>query len=294
MQTPTPLQMLLLNGIQNLAYDNWTRVEKSVAAGYDTPPPEVIDQITMSRRTLTQLEDLGALVGCPHSWLNFARRAGERGQASDARRLFYSPDEVPRGALIAALSGHIHQLQDSAGILAAHMRRNPGLDRGERGNFQAVMGMVWQRLGAVSHELDVTDRERGQMWSRHGGRHWANVVAQELTGHNDEQVSARFRTVADADISIVAAPVIVCLRSGIALDDISKQMPDSPDRMVELVGVALDAMPRDPHGLAVHDAVAATTLSENAGIEQIRDESAWGDLGLAAPQVPDYGSESEP
>ncbi|MFE5456109.1 hypothetical protein [Nocardia sp. NPDC056564] len=283
--------MLLLNGIQNLSYDNWARVEKSVAAGYDTPPPETVEQITMTRRTLTQLEDLGSLVGCPHSWLNFARRAGERGQASDARRLFYSPDEVPRGVLIAALSGQIRQLQDSAGILAAHTRRNPGLDRGERANFQTVLGMVWQRLGAVSHELHVTDRERGQVWSRHGGRHWANVVAQEMTNHNDEQVSARFHTVADANISLVAAPLIVCLRSGIALDDITKQMPDSPDRMVELVGVALDAMPRDPQGLAVHDAVAATTLNQDSGTEHIPDESAWGGPGLAAPQVQDYGSE---
>lgn len=291
MQTPTPLHILLLNGIQNLACDNWTRITRSVAARQGTPSAETDEQIALNERTLSQLEELASLVGCPHSWLNYARRAGERGQPADPQRAFYSPDEVPRPVLIAALTRQIHELQNGAGILAAHTLRNPDLDRGEHANFKAVMGVVWQRLGAVSHELAVTDREREQIWSRHGGRHWANIVARELNGHTDQQLAARFHTVADADISMVAAPLIVCLRSGIALDDITKQMPDSSDRMVELVGVALDAMPCDPQGLAVHDAVAATTLGEDSGTEHISDESAWGDAGLAAPQVPDYGSE---
>ncbi|MEU7219752.1 hypothetical protein [Nocardia iowensis] len=290
MHTPTRLQTLLLNGIQNLAHDNWIRVSKSVAAGHDTPPLEVAEQITMNKRTLAQLEELASLVGCPHSWLHYARTAGDRGQPSNPQRSFYSPEEVPRPTLITALAQQIHDLQDSAGVLAAHTLRHHDLDRDERTRFQAVMGVVWQRLGAVSHELGVTDRERDQMWSRHGSRHWANIVAHELNGHGDEQLSARFHAIANADFSEAATPLVVMLQSGITVHDIATQMPHSAERMVELVDVALDATPRD--GLSVNDAVAATTLRQHPATEHVRDESAWGEAELdAAPRVRDYGAE---
>ncbi|MFI6041945.1 hypothetical protein ACIA8C_09940 [Nocardia sp. NPDC051321] len=293
MQTPTRLQTLLLNGIQNLAHDNWTRIGKSVAAGHDAPRPEVAEQITMNDRALTQLEDLASMVGCPHSWRHYARTAGERGQPSNPSRPFYSPDEVPRPALIAALAQHIHDLQDSAGILAAHTLRQPGLDNDERTTFLAVTSVVWQRLGAVSHELAVTDRERDQMWSRHGSRHWANTVAHELSSHNDEQLRARFHTIAHANFSEVATPLVVMLESGITVHEIDAQMPHSAERMVELVAVALDGLPRglDDEAVAVNDAVAATTLSEDTAAGHIRDQTAWSGAELdAAPEQRDYGT----
>ncbi|MFF3224092.1 hypothetical protein ACFYV7_14970 [Nocardia suismassiliense] len=291
MHTPTRLQSLLLKGIQNLAHDSWRTASDSAAAGHATPPPEMVAHIAANERSLAQLEELASLVGCPHSWLNYARKAGERGEPGNQARPFQSPDKASRSALITALGREIHDLQDTAGVFAAHTLRQHGLDTDERAKFQAVLGVMWQRLGAVSHELGLTDRERDQVWSRHGSRHWANTVAQQMSSHSDEQLAARFHTIAHAHFSTAAMPLVVMLQSGIGLHDITKQMPHSTEEMVELVDVALDAMPRDPAASSVTDAVAAATLPHDGATEHSHDESAWGGTEPEViPRVRDYGT----
>ncbi|WP_107657520.1 hypothetical protein [Nocardia suismassiliense] len=292
MQTPTRLQTLLLKGIQNLAHDTWIKTSHSVAAGHATPPPEVVEHIAMNHRSLTELEDLASLVGCPHSWLNYARKAGERGEPWSPERPFQSPDKAPRLALIAALGEKIHSLQDTAGVLAAHTLRQHTLDSDEQANFGAVMGVRWQRLGAVAHELGLTDRERDQVWSRHGSRHWANVVAQECSRHSDEELSNRFNAVAHANFSMEATPLMVMLQSGTSLEHITTQMPHSAEKMVELVDVALDAIPREPEAARLNEAVAAATPSEHAATEPPHNESAWGGTEPEViARVADYGTD---
>ncbi|WP_157171123.1 hypothetical protein [Nocardia araoensis] len=249
MDTPTPLQARLLKAVQNLAYDSQQLLERAHHAGHPNPRPEVVEQVRIGQRSREQCETVALAVGVPKAWIDYARAAGERGSRWQPGQVLLGSGHVERHALITALRREIHGLQDMAGIGAAYPRR-VGLDGDAVARFRRVMGMTWQRLGAVSHALGLSQEERHQVWQR-GHRHWATTVADQLRGQADHQLAQRWRQLAGADFTAAAMPVMVLQAAGITPDDIATQMPDSPDRMVEHAATALTTADRIPTALIV-------------------------------------------
>ncbi|MGY1898399.1 hypothetical protein [Nocardia gipuzkoensis] len=249
MDTPTPLQAHLLKAVQNLAYDSQQLLERAHRAGHVSPPPEVVEQVRIGQRSREQCETVALAVGVPRSWIDYARAAGERGSRWQPGQAFLGSGQVERSALVTALRREIHGLQDMAGIGAAYPRR-VGLDGDAVARFRRVMGMTWQRLGAVSHALGLSEEERHQVWQR-GHRHWSTTVAEQLRGQADQQLAQRWSQLAGADFTAAAMPVMVLQAAGITPDDIATQMPDSPDRMVEQAATALTITDRITTALIV-------------------------------------------
>lgn len=266
MATPTPLQAHLLKAVQNLAYDNHQALQRARHAGHTNPPPEVLAHLDISDRSREQLEEVGLAVGVPKAWIDYARAAGERGNPWQPGQVMLGSRQVERGALIAALGRDIHHLQDMAGVAASS--RHEEADSDQVARFRRVMGMTWQRLGAVAHALSLTVEERHQVWQR-GHQHWSTAVAAQFPDHSAGQLAARWNEVAGSDFTAVAMPVIVLQAAGITHDDIAAQMPVSPDRMVELVVGALTAADeRSPVlPLLTDPARASEAAGINAAIE---------------------------
>ncbi|MGQ4618990.1 hypothetical protein [Nocardia sp. R7R-8] len=239
MDTPTPLQAHLLKAVQNLAYDSQQLLERAHHAGHPSPPEEVLGQVRIGQRSREQCETVALAIGVPKAWIDYARAAGERGARWPAGQTLLGSGQVERHPLITALRREIHGLQDMAGIAAAYPRR-VALDGDAVARFRRVMGMTWQRLGAVSHALGLSAEEHHQVWQR-GHRHWATTVAEQLRGHSDQQLAQRWNQLAGADFTAAAMPVIVLQAAGVTPDDIAAQMPDSPDQMVDHAATALAA-----------------------------------------------------
>ncbi|WP_043739071.1 hypothetical protein [Nocardia asiatica] len=278
MDTPTPLQAHLLKAVQNLAYDSQQLLERAHHAGHTSPPPEVVEQVRIGQRSRDQCEAVALAVGVPKSWIDYARAAGERGTRWQPGQALLGSGQVERATLITALRREVHRLQDMAGIGAAYPRR-AALDEDAVARFRRVMGMTWQRLGAVSHALGLSEDERHQVWQR-GYGHWATTVAQQLRGQSDQQLAKRWKQVAGADFTAVAMPMLVLQAAGITPDDITAQMPISPDRMVEHAAAALTATDRtitrlivvdpgrDPrHAADITAAIDAAGLSDTRGAD---------------------------
>ncbi|MGY2087903.1 hypothetical protein [Nocardia gipuzkoensis] len=275
MDAPTPLQAHLLKSVQNLAYDSQQLLERAHQAGHTSPPPEVVAQVQIGQRSRDQCEAVALAVGVPKAWIDYARAAGERGTRWQPGQALLGSGQVERSALVTALRREIHGLQDMAGLGAAYPRR-AALDEDAVARFRRVMGMTWQRLGAVSHALGLSEDERHQVWQR-GYGHWATTVAEQLRGQSDQQLAKRWKQVAGADFTAVAMPMLVLQAAGITPDDIATQMPISPDRMVEHAAAALSTTDRNATALIVVDpgrepgpAADITAAIDAAGLSDTR------------------------
>ncbi|WP_433678326.1 hypothetical protein [Nocardia sp. CA-119907] len=266
MDTPTGLQAHLLKAVQNLAYDNLQTLERARHAGHASPPPEVLAHLGISDRSREQLENVGLAVGVPKAWIDYARAAGERGTRWKPGQVMLGSGQVQRSELTAALGREVRDLQDMAGFAAASTRRGE-LDSDGVARFRRVMGMTWQRLGAVAHALSLSEEERHQVWQR-GPQHWSTAVAEQIRDYSDQQLAVRWNEVAGCDFTAVAMPVIVLQAAGIAHDDIAAQMPVSPDHMVELVVDALTTADHSGPSAPITDpARAPEAAGINAAIE---------------------------
>lgn len=226
MDTPTPLQAHLLKAVQNLAYDKHRNLEHAHHAGHADPTAEVLRQIRYTDRSREQLEGVALAVGVPKAWIDYTRASGERGTRWQPGQILLGSGQVERSALTAALGQDVRGLQDTAGVAAIYARRFE-IDTDSVGKFRRVMGMTWQRLGAISHALTLTEEERHQVWRR-GEHHWSTAVADQFREHSDHQLTARWNDVASADFTAAAMPVIVLQAAGITHEDIAGQMPISP------------------------------------------------------------------
>lgn len=292
MDTPTPLQAHLLKAVQNLAYDNYQRLERTRHAGISSPPPELVQQLRISDRSREQLEQVALAVGVPKAWVDYARAAGERGGQWQPGQVLLGSGQVERHVLIEALGREVRGLQDMAGVAAAHSRCGV-LNADAVAQFRRVMGMTWQRVGAVAHALTLSPDERHQVWQR-GTQHWSTVVAEQFSAHSDRQLAARWNQVADTDFTALTMPVIVLQTAGVTPDGIAANMPISPDRMVELAAVALTALDRRSGELTVTD---PDRVPDAAGINAAIEAAGLTgdlpvDLGPAEPTTdPPHASE---
>ncbi|MGV9822951.1 hypothetical protein [Nocardia xishanensis] len=276
MVTPTPLQAHLLKAVQNLAYDNEQLRERARTAGQGSVSPELVRTLDIGERSGEQLAGVALAVGVPKAWIDYARAAGQRGALWEPGQVLLGSGHVPRQELIAALGREIHRLQDMAGLGAAYTGRHDP-NSGPVATFRRVMGMTWQRLGAVSHALALSEEERHQVWQR-GPQHWSTVVAAQVHDYSNHELLRRWNQVAGMDFPVVASPVLVLQWAGITQEDLAAQMPISPDRMVELAATALTerATPR-----TVTDAGRDYDIA--AGIDAAID--AAGVSALAATQL---------
>ncbi|WP_433709699.1 hypothetical protein ACQP2U_24880 [Nocardia sp. CA-084685] len=251
MDTPTPLQAHLLKTVQNIAYDNQQRLERTRHAGNVSVPPEVLQHLRIGEHSLEQLEAVAFAVGVPKAWIDYVRAAGERGGQWQPGQVLLGSGQVDRAALTDALGIEVRGLRDMAGVAAAYIRHGE-LNVDAVSRFRRVMGMTWQRVGAVSHALSLSEEERHQVWQR-GAQHWPTAVAGKFAEHSDRQLAARWNQVADTDFTALTMPVIVLQTAGITHDDIATHMPISPDRMVELAVDAIRTLDRRPREPAVTD-----------------------------------------
>ncbi|MGW5456767.1 hypothetical protein, partial [Nocardia sp. NPDC003979] len=125
--------------------------------------------------------------------------------------------------------------------------------------FRRVMGVSWQQVGAVGHALDLNAVEQQHAWEP-TAQLWTEQVAQTMSRLDRAELSARWQAVIDTDFATVSMPVMVLQAAGITPDDINRQLPVLPDRMVELAAAALDADLANPDavGLGIDAAIEAT------------------------------------
>ncbi|WP_157124429.1 hypothetical protein [Nocardia pseudovaccinii] len=292
MVTPTPLQAHLLKAVQNLAYDNHQRTERTRLAGKHRPSPEVLQHLRIGERSREQIEGVALAVGVPKAWIDYARAAGERGGQWQPGQVLLGSGHVERRALTEALARDVRGLQAMAGVAAAHTRRSE-LNGAAVAQFRRVMGMTWQRLGAVSHALSLSEEERHQVWQR-GDQHWSTAVAEQFAASSDRQLAAQWNQVSGTDFTAITMPVIVLQSAGITHDDIAAHMPISPDRMVELAATALTTLDRRSTPLTVTDPDRGLEAAGiNAAIEAtgVTDDSP---LALAPSDTADSATTSAP
>lgn len=253
--TPTRIQAHLLRAIQNISYDNHTRREAARRDGHTSPPPAVAEHVAIGERSREQIELTALAVGVPKTWIDYVRAAGDRGAAWDPGTVMLAQNTIERSTLISALARDVRSLQDMAAVAATYTR-TADIDTDRAARHRRIMGMTWQRLGAIGHTLALTEDERHQLWQR-GPRHWATEAAAEAAELTVAQLQARFDHTSGTDFTAVAIPTIVLQAAGITADDIAAQMPVSPDRMMELAATALDQQARTEPAL-ITDPTRAT------------------------------------
>ncbi|WP_338760817.1 hypothetical protein V7968_32470 [Nocardia vulneris] len=300
----------MLQSVQNLACNAWRTVRDTHAAGYPAPPPDVVYELAINDRCRIVFEDTAQLVGCPVRWINFCRESGIRGDEWTSNRHFHDPP-LDRSALLTRLGREIHALQDLAGLEAAHaLRCGDELAADERAGFRSGIGMTWQRLGAVSHVLELSDKERLHLWSRGGSRNWAKAVATQTQSRTDRDLATEFAAAARANLAPLAMPVSVLRRAGLLHLDMTRHMPIHAEAMVELARAEILALgpsavsaaptsdtvteagvksPREiDSGKAIDDAIDAATAAEDfTDTSPPPSQPAPG----AASTAPGYGSE---
>ncbi|WP_280443412.1 hypothetical protein [Nocardia brasiliensis] len=309
MHAPNAIQALMLQSVQNLACNAWRTVRDTYAAGYPAPPPDVAYELAINDRCRTVFEDTARLVGCPVRWIDFCRESGIRGDEWTSNRHFHDPP-LDRSALLAGLGREIHALQDLAGLEAAHALRRGDLAADERAGFRSGMGMIWQRLGAVSHVLELSDRERLHLWSREGSPNWAKVVATQTQSRTDSDLATEFAAAARANLAPLAMPVSVLRRAGLLHLDMARHMPIHAEAMVELTraeilalgsgavsvapgsetaaGASADSPREIDSGKAIDDAIDAATAAED--FTDTSPPPSQPDPG-ATSTAPGYGNE---
>ncbi|MGW5456337.1 hypothetical protein, partial [Nocardia sp. NPDC003979] len=148
--------------------------------------------------------------------------------------------------------------QRLAGVGAAAARQG-ALSRAGFSAFRRVMGVSWQQVGAVGHALGLTTVEQQHAWEP-TAMPWTEQVAHTLSKLDRTELSARWKAVIDTDFATVSMPVMVLQAAGITPDDINRQLPVLPDRMVELAAAALDTRltERVVGGVDIDAAIEAT------------------------------------
>ncbi|MBF6320386.1 hypothetical protein IU453_26910 [Nocardia cyriacigeorgica] len=236
--TPTRVQAHLLRAIQNISCDNHTRLEAARLDGHTTPPPAAAEHVAIGERSREEIERTALAVGVPKAWIDYVQASGDRGAAWDPGTVMLAPNTIERSTLISALARDVRSLQDMAAVAAAYTQ-TVDVDTDRNARHRRIMGMTWQRLGAIGHALALSEDERHQVWQR-GPRHWATEAAAEAAELTGAQLRARFDHTSGADFTAVAMPTIVLQAAGVTADDIGAQMPVTPDQMVELAAAALD------------------------------------------------------
>ncbi|MEV0688279.1 hypothetical protein AB0I35_30920 [Nocardia sp. NPDC050378] len=258
MFAPNPVQAKLLKAVQNLASDNQHLIEQSRTGDNKDLSPMVLAHLDIGRRTRENLEAIATSVGVPQSVIDYTRACGERGHRWQAGQPLLSTEAIDRDTLLRGHRRAIAQLQTMAGVGAAVARQGT-LSRGGFAAFRRVMGLSWQRVGAVGHALGLSSVEQQHAWEPTGSP-WTEHVAHTVTRLDREQLSARWRAVVETDFATVSMPVMVLQAAGITPDDINRQLPVLPDRMVELAAAALgpDPMKREVGGVGIDAAIEAT------------------------------------
>lgn len=233
---PNPIQARLLMAVQNLAAENQHLIDRSRAAGDHVMPPTAQAHLYLGRRTQQSFEAVATAVGVPQSVLAYTAASGQRGHRWQPGQPLLSTEEIARDTLLAGHRATVGHLQEMAGIGAVLAHQEP-LSRAGFAAFRRVMGYRWQQVGAVGHALALTGQERQRAWEPTGTA-WTTSVAQTVGGLQRSELVARWRAIVDAE-SYMSMPVRVLRDAGISLDDISRQLPVLPDRMVELAAAAL-------------------------------------------------------
>lgn len=261
MFAPTPIQAKLLQGIQNLAADDQHLIATSHASGGPDLSPVALAHLDVSRRTRAELEAVAAAVGVPGSVIAYTRAAGDRGHRWQPGQPLLSSEVIDRDALLAGHLGSVWQLQQMAGIGAAIAMRETVPREGFEA-FRRVMGVSWQRVGAVGHALDLTPSEREYAWEPSAGS-WTDRVAVTVSELEPDAVTRAWREIVETQFATVAIPVSVLTAAGVSVEDIHTQLPLLPDRMVELAAAAMQPPPTldAVFGADINAAIEATATA---------------------------------
>ncbi len=262
---PNPIQARLLMAVQNLAFENQHLIDRSRTAGQQLPPA-ALAHLRIGRPALDSFDAVATAVGVPRSVIDYSRAAGVRGHRWQPSQPFLATDEVSRSALLAGHRVAVADLQEMAGVGAA-IARQATVSRVEFAAFRTVMGARWQQVGAIGHALGLTGSERRHAWEP-TSTGWATTVARTVSGLDQAQVLARWGAIVDTDFA-TTMPVTVLRSAGISLDDIGRQLPVLPDRMVELAATALrtDPMVREQIGGHIEAAIEATGTDTHTDLD---------------------------
>ncbi|MFD4431497.1 hypothetical protein, partial [Nocardia sp. NPDC058497] len=254
---PNPIQAKLLKAIQNIACDSQRLIEQSRTADNHQSSTALV-HLDISRRTRENLEALAAAVGVPKSVIDYTRAAGERGHRWRPGQPLLSTETIDRDTLLTGHAGSVWQLQTMAGVGAAIAQQGT-LPRNGFEAFRRVMGVSWQRVGAVGHALDLTETQRRHAWEP-TNRPWTDRVAETVGTLQRSALKTRWRGIVETNFVAVSMPVSVLTAAGVTPDDITAQLPVLPDRMVELAALALEPHPTvgEVFGTDIAAAVEAT------------------------------------
>ncbi|WP_063129897.1 hypothetical protein [Nocardia fusca] len=255
MYTPTEFQAHLLRAVQNLAFDtaqkrNHNRITPIQAAQID-----IVDSAG------AQIEAAALAIGIPRPWVDYARIAGGQGQRWHPRQQMLSGRHATRSELLTAHTARIRELQKMAATAAAYPPRM-GAGPDAVAKVRQVLGITWQRAGAIGHALALTRDERHQCWQP-GPQQWSAAVAAAVNTLDDTALAARWEAMHTSDFTPLAMPIMVLQGAGITHDDIARQLPLSPDQMVEHAAIALFGAP-EPRSLDT--TIAGTSRTRGGGL----------------------------
>ncbi|MFC9871696.1 hypothetical protein [Nocardia salmonicida] len=263
---PNPIQAKLLTAVQNLASDSQRLIDQSRTRNNERLSPMALAHLDIGRRTRENLEAIATAVGVPKSVIDYTRASGERGHRWQPGQPLLSTEAIDRDTL---LRGHLHavaQLQMVAGVGAAFSRQGT-LPREGFAAFRRVMGLNWQRVGAVGHALGMTTVEQQHAWQPTTNP-WTDHVTQTVATLDRTALMARWRAVVETNFATVSMPVMVLQAAGITPDDINRQLPVLPDRMVELAAAALEPLVvREMGGAGIDAAIEATGAESQTEFE---------------------------
>ncbi|WP_316574267.1 hypothetical protein [Nocardia canadensis] len=255
---PNPVQAKLLKAVQNLASDNQHLIDRSRTGDNEGLSSMALAHLDIGRRTRENLEAIATAVGVPKSVIDYTRACGERGHRWAPGQPLLSTEAIDRDTLLRGHRRAVAELQTMAGVGAAAARQG-ALSRAGFSAFRRVMGVSWQQVGAVGHALGLTTVEQQHAWEP-TAMPWTEQVAHTLSKLDRTELSARWKAVIDTDFATVSMPVMVLQAAGITPDDINRQLPVLPDRMVELAAAALDTRltERVVGGVDIDAAIEAT------------------------------------
>lgn len=262
---PTPIQAKLLKGIQNLASDDQHLIATPRTLDGPVLSPTALAHLDVSRRTREELEAVAAAVGVPGSVIAYTRAAGDRGHRWRPGQPLLSSEVIDRATLLAGHRRSVWQLQQMSGIGAATALHGTVSREGFEA-FRRVMGVSWQRVGAVGHALELTETEREYAWEP-TARPWTDRVAEAVGELELGRLSVRWRGIVETNFVTVAIPVSVLTAAGVTADDISAQLPVLPDRMVELAAAGMQPHPtlEEVFGPDIGAAIEATATGTHTG-----------------------------
>lgn len=209
---PTPIQSKLLKAVQNVATERHRLIGKSGTAGILDLTPGDRAHLETVRRTGNELEALAAAVGVPQSVIDYTRAAGERGHGWRPGQPLLNTEVIDRDTVVAGHLRSVWQLQTMAGVGAAIAQQGT-LPRDGFDAFRRVMGASWQRVGALGHALDLTQREREHAWEP-GSPPWTERVAETVESMERSALTARWRGIVETDFVAATIPVTVLTAAG--------------------------------------------------------------------------------